>query len=295
MRVMAGILSRTNEVTERMSRRMFEPQERDLVGGRYEITSRLGGGTAELFAAYDHQLERVVVIKQPLPGDTVTSDRLRREALALATIESPHVVAIYDVGSGERGVYLVMQRLCGRTLDEEVGRNGPVAPARACRIARDVLAGLAAIHASGLVHRELKPSSVLIDRDDRAVLLDLGAALHPRAPARAGAATVPDRPACLAPEQLEDGPLDGRVDLFQLGVLLTYLVTGEPVVRASDPGALPIAPALRKVVERALSPVGQRYGSTQQMQQALEHALAACTLEPIEPSAKKTRRWPEPP
>jgi serine/threonine protein kinase len=316
MRVMAGVRNRSNGVTERMSRQAVQPMARDVLAGRYEITSLIGrGGMAEVYAAYDHQLERVVAIKQPrcdVPGDTVTSDRLRREALALATIESPHVVAIYDVGFGDNGVFLVMQRLCGRTIDDEIARHGPATPARACRIARDVLAGLSAIHASGLVHRDLKASNVLIDRDDRAVLLDLGAALHPRKRPLTAPGTVLGTPECLAPEQLEQGPLDGRVDLFQLGLLLIYLVTGEMARRTSAPtrrpasagahdaagsridlSALAIPVALRGIIRRALAPVGSRYSSTVPMTQAIEHALAACMLEPIELSAKPTRRWPE--
>jgi serine/threonine protein kinase len=301
MRVLAGVRNRTNDKTERMPRQLLQPVEREVLAGRYEITSLIGrGGMAEVFAAYDHQLERVVAIKQPrgdVPGDTVTSDRLRREALALATIESPHVVTIFDVGFGDNGVFLVMQRLCGRTLDDEVARGGTLTPARACRIARDVLSGLAAIHASGLVHRDLKASNVLIDRDDRAVLLDLGAALHPRKRPLTAPGTVLATPACLAPEQLEQGPLDGRVDLFQLGLLLIYLVTGEMAARDEasriDPSTLAIPVALRGIIQRALSPVGNRYSSTAQMKQAIEQALAACALEPVEPSAKATRRWPE--
>jgi serine/threonine-protein kinase len=297
MSVMAGVRSRNSQVTERMSRQALHPAQRDLLGGRYEITSLIGrGGMAEVYAAYDHQLERVVAIKQPrgdVPGDTVTSDRLRREALALATIESPHVVMIYDVGFGDHGVFLVMQRLCGRTLHDEIERNGPVTPARACRIARDILTGLALIHASGLVHRDLKASNVWLDREDRGVLLDLGAALHPRKHSLTAPGAVLGTPECMAPEQLEPGPLDGRVDLFQLGLLMIYLVTGEMVTRTIDPSTLTIPVALRGLIQRALSPVGSRYGSTRQMQQAIEHALAACTLDPIEPSAKPTRRWPE--
>jgi serine/threonine-protein kinase len=272
---------------------------REIVGGRYELTSLLGrGGMAEVFAAFDRELERMVALKRPrrdMPGDVVISDRLRREGIALAAIDSPHVVAIHDVGFTEGSVFLVMQLLSGRTLEDELGRNGPVTPARACRIARDVLAGLSAIHGSGLVHRDLKASNVLIDRDDRAVLLDLGAALHQRRKSLTAPGTVLGTPECMAPEQLEQLPLDGRVDLFQLGLILIYLITGVRADCAVDPTRLAIPPALRDVVTRALAPVAERFASAAEMQRALDSALAGCMLQPIEPavSHKKTKRWPE--
>jgi serine/threonine protein kinase len=272
---------------------------REIVGGRYELTSLLGrGGMAEVFAAFDRELERMVAVKRPrrdMPGDVVISDRLRREGIALANIDSPHVVAIHDVGFAQGGVFLVMQLLSGCTLEDELERSGPVTAARACRIACDVLAGLSAIHESGLVHRDLKASNVLLDRDGRAVLLDLGAALHQRRRSLTAPGTVLGTPECMAPEQLEQRPLDGRVDLFQLGLILIYLVTGVRADCAVDPTQLAIPRALREVVTRALAPVGERYASAIQMQRALETALAGCTLQPIEPamSHRKTKRWPE--
>src|SRR5262245_8226509 len=149
MRSLAGVRNRAQDETQRISR--IPHPEREVVDGRYEITSLIGrGGMAEVFAARDRKLERVVAIKRPrrdADGDARASDRLQREATALAAIDSPHVVAIHDVGATPDGVYLVMQRLYGRTLDEEIDQNGSVSPARACRIARDILAGLTAIHA----------------------------------------------------------------------------------------------------------------------------------------------------
>jgi serine/threonine protein kinase len=185
-------------------------------------------------------------------------------------------------------------------------------PSRACRIAREVLAGLAAVHASGLVHRDLKASNVLLDRSDRAVLLDLGAALHQRRRSLTAPGTVLGTPECMAPEQLQQRPLDGRVDLFQLGLILIHMVTGVRADCAVDPTRLAIPKALREVITCALSPVAERYASTSQMQRALDVALAGCTLEPLEPRSredqddkaelealaptapgKRTRRWPE--
>ena len=167
--------------------------------------------------------------------------------------------------------------------------------ARACRIARDILAGLAAIHASGLVHRDLKASNVLLDRSDRAVLLDLGAALHLRRRSLTAPGTLLGTPECMAPEQLAQGPLDGRADLFQLGLILIYLVTGTMAGSAVDPTQVAIPTALREVIARALAPVDARYASAAEMRGALDQALATCTLEPIEPvfSERPTLRWPE--
>lgn len=266
--------------------------------GRYSLTSLIGrGGMAEVHEAYDSQLERIVAIKRPrsdLPRDPMSSERLHREGLALAAIDSPRVVAIHDVGFNSAGVFLVMQRLRGRTLDEEISASGPVTPARACRIARDILAGLAEIHGRGLVHRDLKASNVLLDQSERAVLLDLGAALHPRRRPLTAPGTVLGTPECMAPEQLEQGSVDGRVDLYQLGLILVYLLSGVMAAGAVDPKTLAIPSALRDVIGRARAPVDERFASVEDMENALERALAACTLVPIEPAVaiKKTRRYP---
>jgi serine/threonine-protein kinase len=304
MQGLAGVKQRAAHDTQRLAR--AGSVERELIAGRYEVISLIGrGGMAEVHAGRDRMLERLVAIKRPRrdTDDAAISDRLKREAIALAMIDSPHVVAIHDVGVTPDGVYLVMQRLYGRTLDDEVGAAGPVPPGRAVRIARDILGGLAAIHAAGLVHRDLKPSNVLLDRGDRAVLLDLGAALHPRRRPLTAPGTVLGTPGCMAPEQLEQGPLDGRVDLFQLGLILIYLVTGELPEREADPGRLAIPPALRGVIARALAPAEARFCSALEMrsaldralEQALGQALAARGLEPIEPAVSEPDlRWPEP-
>ena len=271
--------------------------EREVVAGRYELAALIGrGGMAEVHAAHDRLLGRVVALKRPrrdASGDAAICDRLLREASALASIESPHVVAIHDIGVLPNEVYLVMQRLHGRTLDDEIERNGPVMPLRACRIARDILAGLSAVHAAGLVHRDLKPSNVLLDRGERAVLLDLGAALHPRKRPLTAPGSVLGTPDCLAPEQLALDPLDGRVDLFQLGLILIFLVTGKPAPRDVDPSTLALPPPLREVICRALAPVATRFASTAEMRRALGPVMAACPLEPIAPK-RRTLRWPAP-
>src|SRR5215467_12691731 len=128
MRVLDGARQRSGD-TARIAR---ASAERELIAGRYEVVSLIGrGGMAEVFAGRDRMLERSVAIKRPLheyAGDAAISDRLQREGIALANIDSPHVVGIHDVGFTPEGVYLVMQRLYGRTLDTEIASTGSVSP-----------------------------------------------------------------------------------------------------------------------------------------------------------------------
>jgi serine/threonine-protein kinase len=297
MRVLVGARSRSAEQTQRLSKKSAPP-DREVLVGRYSLTTLIGrGGMAEVYEAYDRPLERIVAIKRPrsdAPRDAMVSERLHREGLALAAIDSPRVVAIHDISFTSSGVFLVMQRLRGRTLEDEIARNGPLTPAKACRLARDILAGVAEIHERGLVHRDLKASNVLLDRTDHAVLLDLGAALHQRRRPLTVPGTVLGTPECMAPEQLEPGTVDGRVDLYQVGLILVYLLSGATSPSTVDPKVLAIPSALREVIQRARAPVDERYASVAEMAHALDRALAACTLVPIEPAVafRATKRYP---
>src|SRR5262249_21947136 len=123
MRALASANRRGPGDTQRIAR--LTQADRELLGGRHELLAMIGSrGMADVFAARDRHLEREVAVKRPrrdLGDDAEISERLQREAIALAAIDSPHVVAIHDVGATPHGVYLVMQRLHGRTLDEEIG------------------------------------------------------------------------------------------------------------------------------------------------------------------------------
>ncbi|HEY4244537.1 MAG TPA: serine/threonine-protein kinase [Kofleriaceae bacterium] len=274
---------------------------RSLFDSRYEILHPIGvGGMAEVYAARDQHLGRSVAIKI-LRGDctpeTAAPERMRREAMALAMIDSPHVVSIHDLGETPEGPYLVLQLVHGMTVAEEVERFGPMATDRACRLALDVLAGLAAMHGNGLVHRDLKPTNIMLDRDDRAVLLDLGVALHrrrrPLTPPGMCAGTLEH----MAPEHREGMLLDARSDLYQLGLVIAFVVTG--AMHDAQLGELPtsiranIPSELQTIVDRALAPVAERYATAFSMQRDLESIIDSYAPRTNRPEVRTQRpRWP---
>ena len=231
---------------------------------------------ADVYAALDMALQRLVVVKRlhpELAGDPLATERLRREGEALAGIGSRHVVALHDVGAD----YLVLERIHGLTLEQELERFGPLRPDRACRIALDVLAGLSAIHERNLVHRDLKPANVMLDLEDRAILLDLGIARHPRQRRLTPPGFAAGTPAYMAPEQVElASALDARVDIYQLGVLLVLATTGIELDREHGHEALFKLPGpLIDVALRAIAPAGVRFPSTAAMEHAVVEAMRA--------------------
>jgi serine/threonine-protein kinase len=265
-----------------------------MLNCRYELQYLIGTGEiAEVYVAHDRMLGRSVVVKrlrEQLVGDAVANERLRREAFALAQLESPRVVGIHDVGSDGGLSYLVLTRIHGFTLEDEIRRVGPTSAVRACRLAIDMLSGLAAIHARGLVHRDLKPTNVMIDLDDRAVLLDLGIALHRRRHPLTPPGFAAGTPAYMAPEQLEERRIDSRTDLYQVGLLLVYLTTGAEIDRNASEHTLPELPGpLRDVVVRAIAPVAARYPSTAAMMAAVTAVMRSLRANP--PPARAEQIW----
>jgi serine/threonine protein kinase len=251
-----------------------------FLADRYELRRLLGtGGMANVYLAHDHRLRRDVAVKvlhHELRAEPRELQRFAREASALAAVESPHVVAIHDVVIGDE-VFLVLRLVRGRCLAALLALEAPLSPARAARIAGQILDGLAALHARRLVHRDVKPSNVLVEHGDRAVLIDLGVALDRRAPSLTPADVVAGTPGLMAPEHERGTRVDPRSDLYQVGVILLHALTGvdggtiDAVERDRLTAQQP--PALAAVLARALAAApDDRFPDAATMQAALLHA-----------------------
>ncbi len=204
--------------------------------GPYEIAAPIGaGGMGEVWKAKDTRLGREVAIKVLPPGFADDAERLRRfelEAKALAALNHPNVLAIFDVGTHEGSPYLVMELLEGQTLRERL-HGGALPVKRAMELALQIARGLAAAHEKGLVHRDLKPANLFISRDGHLKILDFGLAKQadwlrgpqsemPTQEARGltSEGLVLGTVGYMSPEQVAGKPADARSDLFAFGLVL---------------------------------------------------------------------------
>ena len=219
-----------------------EPASDELVGGRYRLERSLGnGGMGEVFVATDTTLGRRVALKRLSPAvadDEAAKARFFREARALARINSSNVVAVFDAAANG-DPYLVMELIQGTTLREELRRNGRIAPERAVTIAAGVASGLAAAHAQGVIHRDVKPSNIFLTADGEPKVGDFGIA---RIEHGDQTVTIPGQTfgsaAYMAPEQATDGRVDGRADIYSLGCVLYEMLAGRRPFEGSDGVAL---------------------------------------------------------
>ncbi len=231
-----------------------------LAGTPYRIGKKIGEGTSGVVYEAEHiELGRQVALKVLAPEHATATDaidRFRREARAIAKLAHPNIVSLYDFGKSLDGrVYLVMERLLGETLDQQVAKKPKIAWLEALRIGIAVTRALEAAHAASLVHRDLKPANLFVTRDGSIKLLDFGVAMaladttfemsagtrQPRGFAIFGT------PEYMSPEQCAGDPVDGRCDLYALGCVLYELVTGaKPFAGAS--GVLVMSKQIREAV-----------------------------------------------
>jgi serine/threonine protein kinase len=211
--------------------------------GPYRIEALVGeGGMGQVYRATDTRLDRRVAVKVLPPQFAQDPDRLtrfEREAKAVAALAHPNILVLYDIGTDAAGPYVVTELLDGETLRQRL-KTGPLPYRRAVEIARSIAEGLAAAHARGVIHRDVKPENLFLTRDGRVKILDFGVAHFTRpqpAPAATddGAPTAPTvtapgvpvgTPHYMSPEQVRGQAVDARTDLFALGCVLYEMLSG---------------------------------------------------------------------
>lgn len=217
-------------------------QTKNLIGSEfvgYRIDELIGrGGMGVVYRAYDLRLKRTVALKLMAPElalDQRFRERFSREVELAMVVEHPNVVPIHDAGDIDGRLYLAMRLIEGTDLRALLRREGPLAPARALAICSQVANALDAAHANGLVHRDVKPSNVLLDASGHVYLADFGLTRRLDEHGSVGESGSVGTPAYLAPEQIEGGSIDGRTDVYSLGCLFYECLTGEvPFARGSQ-------------------------------------------------------------
>ncbi len=272
-----------------------------LLSGRYRVVRALGrGGAGAVYEAEQIGLDRKVAIKLMRPelaADVEQLERFRREARAAAQLGHPHIVQLFDFAEARDGepAYLVLELVSGPSLYQLLRAEAPLAPERAVHLATQILAALGAAHAAGIVHRDIKPGNVVVAQvpgvGEMAKVLDFGIARMQESETyqrltRTG--VIIGTPRYMSPEQATGAPLDGRADLWAMGVILYASLTGRfpfegtpsdvvvAILQSPPPPMEGVPPALEAAVLRALQKrTEDRYPSADAMSRALRDALAA--------------------
>jgi tetratricopeptide (TPR) repeat protein len=220
------------------------------IADRYEVLSLLGrGGMGTVYKAHDRDLDEVVAIKTVLqPSDRGGGDeaRLFREVQICRRISHPNVVRVYDLGRFPGGIFVTMEHLEGRNLELLIEEESPLPFERIRAILAGVASGLREAHSLGIIHRDLKPANVLVTAT-RVKILDFGiASMQDGNPRLTQVGFVMGSPMYMSPDQLQGRELDGRSDLYSLGILAYTLIGGREPFQHSDPTVL----ALKQIREK---------------------------------------------
>ena len=278
---------------------------------RYTIAEQLGaGGMGEVYLAHDADLGRSVAIKliQSAADDEITRRRFFREARAVAALNHPNIITIYEVGKHEGVPFIAMEYVEGASLGERL-RSGDISAGEAVDIVAQVLDGLEHAHGAGVVHRDIKPDNILIGADGRARLLDFGLAKVRDTSRLTSDGTAVGTLAYMSPEQVRGEEVDARSDLFSVGTVLYHLIAARPPFDADHAAAIvysianedppplerysrEVNPELERIVGKALAKdASERYQSAADMRADLKRQAKDRKAPPPVPATPTSRRW----
>ncbi|MFO7565585.1 MAG: serine/threonine-protein kinase [Enhygromyxa sp.] len=253
---------------------LFSLEPGQELGERFVIERALGtGGMGAVYLARDQRLDERVALKI-MHGlallDPSASDRLRREASAARRISHTNVVKIFDVGDDQGHLFLSMEYVDGQSLKELISRHSTLPIERVRSYLRDICEGLAAAHAEGVVHRDLKPGNVIVTPDQRVKIIDFGLARIADLEGMTATGMLLGTPEYMAPEQIKGGNIDPRTDIYALGALAYHALTGRPPFT----GDTPIAVSLAQTMEQPIPPSQLRPGLSPEWDAFVLRALA---------------------
>ncbi|MGW0820148.1 serine/threonine-protein kinase [Streptomyces sp. NPDC002845] len=275
----------------------------DVVDGRFELIEQLGrGGMGTVWRARDTVLHREVALKAVRPdaeASAAVRERVMREARALARLSDPHVVTVHQIIEDDPHPWIVMELVPGVSLERRLA-DGPLTPAEAARLGRQLLSALRAAHAAGIQHRDVKPANVLLRPDGTAVLTDFGIAALQGATALTVTGELVGSPEYMAPERVRGHGDDPAADLWSLGLVLYVCVEGVSPLRREttlatlaavldDPvpspaGSGPLAPALEALLVR--DPAARP--TAEQLDALLAKVESGTTLRLAKPTVTET-------
>jgi len=259
-----------------------------LVADRYRLERKLGsGGMADVWLAEDQELGRHVAVKilhERYANDEQFVERFRREATHAAGLSHPNIVSIYDRGVSDGSYYIVMEYIEGRTLKELIVTRGPCPIPVAISYTRQILAALRYAHKNGIIHRDIKPHNVIVDREGRVKVADFGIA-------RAGASEMTEAGSIvgtaqyLSPEQARGAPVDESSDLYSTGIVLYELLTGTVPFN----GETPVEIAMKHLSQTPEAPSARRPDIPHDLDLVVLRALAKEPAERYRTAAELDR------
>lgn len=273
-----------------------------LNNGNYEVQKLIGkGGMATVYLGYQKNVDRQVAIKvlsAQASMDAGFKERFELEAKTIARLQHPHILPLYDYGSEEDILYLVMAYLSGGTLEKRIA-NGEMTLAEIERILREIGGAIDYAHRHGIIHRDIKPANILFDGEGHAVLTDFGIAKLTEQNVGLTGTNVVGTPAYMSPEQAQGLKITGTTDIYALGIMVFQAITGklpfeapsvlqlmlqvvqEPVPNLED-FVEGIPPQLNDVLSRAMAKdPDARYANAQEFAAAFSDAIHATTQTPI--------------
>lgn len=275
-------------------------------GERYRRTQRLGhGGFGTVWQAVDNQLGRTVALKIAHAPDRETEERMRREARALAMVNHPNCVRVYDLVEEPDGLALVMEYLDGDALASAVDKQGPLDDVAAGRLWATMAGALAAAHEKGVLHRDIKPSNIIVDPQGLPHLIDFGIARSRGDSSMTATGMVVGTPDFVAPEQAAGSPASPASDAWQLAATVSYALAGYPprgtretpmaalmaAARAEPPSRLPQRSAHARLLIASLDAEPRRRPTLNAIQREIEGWLARAGKTPDGPVTRVVPRF----